>query len=95
MDNIQPLGQTFKVDVIGGCFLTSVDLFFYIKTKNQFQYEWKLEMLLLEFNQRVLPHSTKVLETVDINVDEENGSVPTTFTFDSPVFVQEGTRVLI
>ena len=95
MANMQPLGQTFKVDIIGGCFLTSVDLFFAYKDDNiPIRVEIR-NVIAGAPGQRVLPHSTKVLEPVDINVDEENGSVPTTFTFDSPVFVQEAQEYAV
>ena len=95
MSNIQPLGQTFKIDIVGGGFLTSVDLFFaYKDSAIPIRVEIR-NVISGAPGQRVLPHSTKVLEPVDINVDEENGSVPTTFTFDSPVYVQEGQEYAI
>ena len=41
----------------------------------------------------VLPFSTKTLNPADINISED-GSKKTTFTFDSPVFVNEKSRIL-
>ena len=60
MSNIQPLGQTFKIDIVGGCFLTSVDLFFaYKDSAIPIRVEIR-NVISGAPGQRVLPHSTKV-----------------------------------
>ena len=95
MSNIQPLAQTFKVDIVGGCFLTSVDLFFSNKDSIiPIRVEVR-NVIAGAPGQKVLPHSTKVLEPANINTDELNGSIPTMFKFDSPVYVQEGQEYAI
>ena len=43
---------------------------------------------------KVLPFGRKLLPASDINVSDD-GTVPTTFTFDSPVYLQEGNEYCI
>ena len=92
---VQPLGQTFKVSTIGGSFLTAVDLFFAYKDPNIPVWVELRNVIAGAPGQRVLPHSRKVLEPVNINTDENNGTVASRFTFDSPVYVQEGQEYAI
>ena len=40
--------------------------------------------------QKLLPFGRKVLEPDDVNVDATTGTTATTFTFDSPIYLQEG-----
>ena len=92
---VQPLGQTFKVATIGGSFLTAIDLFFAYKDPNIPVWVELRNVIAGAPGQRVLPHSRKVLEPVNINTDENNGTVASRFTFDSPVYVQEGQEYAI
>ena len=39
---------------------------------------------------KLLPFGRKVLEPSDVNVDANTAKLSTTFTFDSPVYIQEG-----
>ncbi len=86
----QPLAQTFKIDTQDGCFLTSVDLFFYAKDSATPVWIEIRNTVAGAPGVKVLPHSRKVLEPNSINTDTAEGITPTRFTFDSPVFVQEG-----
>ena len=92
---VQPLGQTFKVSQVGGAFLTEVDLFFAYKDENIPVFVEIRNVVAGAPGQRVLPHSRKVVEPANVNLDEDNGTVPTSFTFDSPVYVQEGQEYAI
>jgi len=86
----QPLAQTFKIDAIGGVFLTSVNLFFASKdTAVPVWIEIRNTIAGIP-GQQVLPYSRKILEPSFINVDFEKGNAPTAFVFDSPVYCQEG-----
>ena len=38
----------------------------------------------------LVPFGRKVLVPDDVNIDDDNASVSTTFNFDSPVYLQEG-----
>jgi len=88
--SVQPLGQTFKVDVSGGCFLTSVELYFAYKDASTPVWVEIRNVVAGAPGQRVLPYSRKVLEPSFVQTDPDEGSAATTFTFESPVFVQEG-----
>ena len=88
--SVQPLGQTFKVDVSGGCFLTSVELYFAYKDAATPVWVEIRNVVAGAPGQRVLPYSRKVLEPSFVQTDPNEGSAATTFTFESPVFVQEG-----
>ena len=92
---VQPLGQTFKASSIGGSFLTGIDLYFHSKDPNIPIWVEIRNVIAGAPGQRVLPHSRKVLEPDSVNLDAENGSIPTSFVFDSPVYVQEGQEYAI
>ena len=86
----QPLAQTFKIDAVGGCFLTSVNLFFATKDTNTPVWIEIRNTIAGTPGQQVLPYSRKILEPSFINIDFEKGQTPTIFKFESPVYVQEG-----
>ncbi len=88
--SIQPLSQTFKIDVKDGCFLTSVQLYFAYKDSATPVWIEIRDVVGGAPGQKVLPHSRKILEPSLINTDENEGITPTVFRFDSPVYVQEG-----
>lgn len=83
-----PLAQTFTIVSKGGCFVTSVDLYFS---------ETGTRPVIVELrntnngvpSSKVLPFSTVIKNPSDINVSE-NASAITTFTFDSPIYLQDG-----
>ena len=85
---IDPLAQSFLVDDVGGVFLTSLDLFFGTKDDTipvtiQIQ-----EMVNGYPAPRIVPFSTKTLNPTSVNVSSD-GTTATTFTFDSPVYLEE------
>ncbi len=86
-----PLAQTFMIDDEGGVFLTSVDICFSTKDSN-------IPVTLQVRNTvngypgtSILPFSEKTLNPSSVNISDD-GSAITTFTFDSPVYVQENTE---
>ena len=87
-----PLAQTFLVEETGGCFLTDIDLFF--SAKDNILPVWvEVRSVVNGYpSQKLLPFGRKVLEPSDINIDADLGKSVTTFTFDSPIFLQEGTE---
>ena len=93
--SLQPLGQTFKIDSQGGCFITSVQLYFAYKDEATPVWVELRNVVAGAPGQRVLPHSRKVLEPSFIQTNNIDGTTPTKFTFDSPVFVQEGQEYAI
>ena len=85
-----PLAQTFVVEEGGGCFLTKLDLFF--SAKDNVLPVWvEIRTVLNGYpSLKLLPFGRKVLEPSDVNIDANTGTSATTFTFDSPIYLQEG-----
>ena len=87
---IDPLAQTFIVQENGGCFLTKVDLYFAQKD-NTLPVWVEIRNVSNGYpSNKLIPFGRKVLEPADVNVDANTASSSTTFTFDSPVYLQEG-----
>lgn len=86
-----PLAQTFLVEQRGGAFLTKVDLFF--KTKDSsIPVAVEIREVVNGYpGKRILPFSRVVVNAADVNVSD-NASLATTFTFRSPVYVQNNTE---
>ena len=91
----QPLAQTFKIDAIGGVFLTGVTLFFAAKDDATPVWVEIRNCIAGAPGRQVLPYSRKILEPSSINIDFEKGEEPTRFVFDSPVYCQEGQEYAI
>ena len=101
-DDADPLAMTFTVtptegasgldlgqdDVSGGCFLTSVDIFFSAKDEN---IPVSLEIRSTSNgypNKQVLPFGRVVKQAADI-IPDTTAETPTTFTFPAPVYVKQ------
>jgi len=83
-----PLAQSFLCEASGGMMLTSIDLFFQAKDSHMPVSVEIRNMVNGYPGQVVLPFSTVTKNPSDVNVSAD-GSVSTTFTFDSPVYVEE------
>ena len=84
-----PLAQSFAVQEIGGAFVTKLDLFF---QKKDTDIPITIELREMENGyptKKVLPFGRKTLQPEDVNVSEDATAV-TTFTFDAPIYLQEG-----
>ena len=92
-----PLAQTFTVQSEAqgeseGRFITSIDIFVGVKDDTL--------PLIMEIRNtvngypgpKILPFGRKVLESSEVNVDSDDGSTATTFTFPSPVYVKPGAE---
>ena len=84
-----PLSQTFLIEENGGCFLTKIDLFF--SAKDTILPVWvEVRNVINGYpGVKLLPFGRKVLEPSDVNVDADTGTSSTTFTFDSPIYLEE------
>jgi len=84
-----PLAQSFLVDKTGGMYLTEIDLFF--KTKDEsLPVSVELRNMVNGYpGQIILPFSEVTKNPADVNLTQD-GSTATTFTFPSPVFLEEG-----
>ena len=92
------LAQTFLVDDPGGDFLTSIDLFFQSKpgaSESQVPVTVQLREVQNGYpSTTILPFSEVTLNPSSVNVSED-ASVATTFTFPSPVYIQENVEYCI
>ncbi len=99
---MDPLAQTFIVldtdntdgDRVTGSFLTSCDIYFSEKDST---YPVAMEIRNVingEPGPKILPFGRKTLQASEVTTSTD-GSVATTFTFDSPVYVQGGTEYSI
>jgi len=90
-----PLAQSFVVPLDGGAFITAIDLFFHTKDSN---IPVTLQIREMENGiptQRIVPFSELTKPAADVNVVDLNTNLPdptlaTTFTFDAPVYLQDG-----
>ena len=87
---IDPLAQTFLVTEAGGCFLTKLDLYFSQKDNTLPVWVEVRNVINGYPGPKLLPFGRKVLNASEINVDADTASSATTFTFDSPIYLQEG-----
>ena len=82
-----PLAQTFVVQSDGGAFVTSVDLYFKQAGERPVYVEIRTTDNEVP-STKIVPFSQVILQPADINTST-NGSVATTFTFPSPIYLQE------
>ena len=86
-----PLAETFMIDDEGGVFLTSIDIFFSSKDANVPVTLQIRDTVNGYPGQKILPFAEKTLNPSAVNISSD-GTAVTTFTFDSPVYVQENTE---
>lgn len=98
-----PLAQTFLVDSKGGAFLTKVDLFFASKDAN-IPVSIEIREVVNGYpGKRILPFSKVSKQSSEVNlssttvidfegVEYPDFNTPTTFTFSSPVYVQNNSE---
>ena len=91
-NNSDPLAQTFLISEEGGCFITSLDLFFSEKDNTLPVWVEVRNVINGYPGPKLIPFGRKVLEPSDVNVDANTGTSATTFTFDSPIFLQKGSE---
>src|SRR6056300_879245 len=83
------ISQTFFNHIEEGCFLTSLDLYFSEKDATQPVTVTILETINDRPGEKILPFSTVTKASADVNTSTD-GTVVTTFTFESPVFIKGG-----
>lgn len=90
-----PLAQTFFVEDETGIFLSKVDLYF--RTKDDADIPVGVQIRTTKLGtptQTVLPFSEVYLDPVNVNVSSD-GSVPTTFTFPAPIYLDGQTEYAV
>ena len=93
-DGDDPLAQTFLVDVDGGMFVTSVDLFFEAKDDNLPVTVEVREVQNGFPGPRVIPFGRVVKDSDDVVIDS-SAQTATNFKFESPVYLQDGLEYCI
>ena len=86
-----PLAQTFTVDDETGIFVTKVDFFFRTKAESAPVMFHIRETKLGQPARKVLPFSEVSLDPDQVNLSDD-GTVATTFTFQSPVYLEGETE---
>jgi hypothetical protein len=103
-----PLAQTFLVQSPGGAFLSKVDIFFATKD-SALPVTLEIREVVNGYpGKRILPFSKVTLNPSQVNISNTNVALtdgsqasypkydtPTTFTFPSPVYVQDGQEYAI
>ena len=86
MKLIDPVAQSFYVSRKSGIFVTSIDLFFYSKD-GECPVTIQLRPMKLGVpSETIYPYSEVTLNPISVNVSTD-ATVPTRFTFDSPVYL--------
>lgn len=89
---VDPLAQSFIVgDISGGCFVTSIDLYFRSKDA---ALPVTVHIVAVENGvptQKVVPFSRVTKRSVDVNASNDSSAV-TTFTFEAPVHLLDGSE---
>ena len=94
-DGNDPLAQTFLINEEGGCFIPSIDLFF-AKKDNNLPVWVEIRNVVNGYpGAKILPFGRKLLESSEVNVDDTSAATATTFTFDSPVYLQQGIEYCV
>jgi len=86
-----PLAQTFLIDDEGGVFLTSMDLYFKTKDANVPVTIQIREVVNGYPGSKILPFSETTLNPSSVNISDD-ASTATTFTFNSPVYIQQNVE---
>jgi hypothetical protein len=86
---VDPLAQSFEVADTNGVFITKCDIFFRSKDTNNIPVTLQIRTMQNGTpTQQVLPFAEISMESKDVNISE-NGTVPTTFVFPSPVYLEQ------
>lgn len=89
-----PLAQSFQIVTPGGEFLTKIDVYFAAKD-NFIPVTLQLREMENGYpTTRVLPLGEVTVAADDINTSAD-GSVATSFTFESPIYVKEGVELAL
>ena len=90
-----PLAQSFLVEDETGVFLTKCEVFFSSKDDLDIPVTFQLRTMQGGFpTQKVIPFSEIILNPSEVNVSAD-GSIPTTFNFKAPVYLEGGTEYCI
>ena len=90
-----PLAQTFIIGEEGGAFIPKIDVFFAKKDKNLPVWVEIRNTVNGYPGPKILPFGRKFLEPSEVNINDTTAADATTFTFDSPVYLQQGIEYCV
>ena len=83
-----PLAESFEVNDPNGVYITKCDVFFEKKDTNNIPITLQIRTMQSGFpSQTILPFGEVVLNPENVNVSED-ASIATTFTFESPIYLE-------
>ena len=87
-----PLAQTFLIDKEGGVFLSKIDLYFATADTKGIPVTVQIRNVVNGYpGPNIVPFSTVTLNPTSVNTSTD-GQTATTFTFDSPVYLEHNTE---
>ena len=93
--NIDPLAQSFLVEDVNGVYVTKCDIFFRTKDKSNIPITLQIRTVQLGLpTQTILPFGEVTINPDLVNVSED-GTVSTTFYFQSPVYLENGNQYAV
>jgi hypothetical protein len=88
---VDPIAQTFLIDDTGGVFVTSIECYFQSKDAN-IPVTMQIREVVNGYPSRtIVPFGEIVLNPNQVSISDD-ATVPTKFTFPSPVYLQEKTE---
>ena len=90
-----PLAQSFLVEDETGVFITKCDVFFQSKDDANIPVTFQIRTMQNGYpTQKVLPFSEIIIDPSQVNISNDS-SIPTTFDFQSPVYLEGGKEYAI
>jgi hypothetical protein len=90
-----PLAQSFEVTEVPGVFVTKCDVFFKTKDTNNLPVTLQIRTMRTGLpTQEILPFSEVIIQPEAVRLSDD-ASVPTTFEFPSPVYLEGGNAYSI
>jgi hypothetical protein len=92
---VDPLAQSFEVTEETGVFVTKCEVFFRTKDTSGLPVTMQVRTMQTGLpTQEILPFGETILEPSQVNTSED-GTVPTTFEFPSPVYLEGGNSYCV
>lgn len=92
---VDPIAQTFRINSSGGAYITKIDIFFATKAA-AIPVRMQIRPVIngIPSSTDVFPFGELVLNPDQVNVSAD-GSVPTSFVFDDPIYLLEGPEFAV
>jgi len=92
---VDPLAQSFEVPDENGVFITKCDVFFQAKDTNDLPVTMQIRTMQTGLpTTTIIPFGEVILDPSQVKLSDD-GKVPTTFTFPSPVYLETGNSYCV